>query len=67
MTPAQLRRGEILRTLDADGGVRVASLAARFGVSEVTIRSDLTILTRHGRPPVTLPGSGAVSMCSLTA
>jgi ribose transport system substrate-binding protein len=49
MRPADVRRGEILRTLEADGGVRVASLAARFGVSEVTIRSDLTILDRQGR------------------
>ena len=49
MTPADLRRSEVLRRLEADGSVRVGPLARQFGVSEVTIRSDLTILARQGR------------------
>jgi DeoR/GlpR family transcriptional regulator of sugar metabolism len=36
---------ELLETRDAVG---VAELAERFGVSEVTVRSDLTMLARHG-------------------
>lgn len=49
MTPAELRRRQILRMLDLDGAVRVTSLARSFGVSEVTIRSDLATLDRQGR------------------
>jgi ribose transport system substrate-binding protein len=49
VTPAETRRSEILAKLEADGGVRVGPLAQLFGVSEVTIRSDLTILARQGR------------------
>jgi DeoR family transcriptional regulator, aga operon transcriptional repressor len=63
--PAAARRGGILTRLDADGFVRVADLAAAFGVSEVTIRGDLDAIGRshavrrvhggavtvEGRPP----------------
>lgn len=49
MTPAEMRRTEILARLEADGGVRVGLLAQQFRVSEVTIRSDLSILARQGR------------------
>lgn len=49
MTPAELRRREILRTLELEGSVWVAPLARLFGVSEVTVRSDLALLERQGR------------------
>lgn len=49
MRPADLRRSEVLRRLEEDGSVRVGQLARLFGVSEVTIRSDLSILARQGR------------------
>jgi DeoR/GlpR family transcriptional regulator of sugar metabolism len=45
---AELRRGEILRLLHADGRVRVTELCARYAVSEVCIRRDLTILEERG-------------------
>lgn len=43
------RRARIVEQVQRDGSVRVADLAARFGVSEVTIRSDLVILEKEGR------------------
>ena len=50
------RRGEILRVLNARRREKIANLAAEFGVSERTIRSDIgalscsyPIITRHGR------------------
>lgn len=43
------RRARIVERVQREGSVRVADLAERFGVSEVTIRSDLVILEREGR------------------
>jgi DeoR/GlpR family transcriptional regulator of sugar metabolism len=42
------RRKTILRTVEADGRVRVEELSAQFGVSEVTIRKDLADLEARG-------------------
>jgi DeoR family transcriptional regulator of aga operon len=42
------RRQEILSLLRQQGSLRVADLASRFGVSEVTIRNDLAGLERQG-------------------
>ena len=42
------RRSAILELLHHSGRVRVAELAARFGVSEVSIRSDLAELEEQG-------------------
>jgi DeoR family transcriptional regulator of aga operon len=38
------RQHEIVRLTNTNGKVSVADLAQRFGVSEVTIRSDLAAL-----------------------
>jgi len=43
------RRERIIEQVQREGSVRVGELAARFDVSEVTIRSDLVILEREGR------------------
>lgn len=43
------RRARIVEQVQREGSVRVADLAQRFDVSEVTIRSDLVILEREGR------------------
>ena len=43
------RRSRIAEQVQREGSVRVADLAARFDVSEVTIRSDLVILEREGQ------------------
>lgn len=43
------RRSRIVEQVQREGSVRVAELATRFDVSEVTIRSDLVILEREGR------------------
>jgi len=42
------RHRAILELLEAHGAVRVADLCERFGVSEMTIRRDLTELEREG-------------------
>lgn len=42
------RRAEIVRLLEAQGSVRVATLALRFGVTEETIRRDLEVLEQQG-------------------
>jgi DeoR family transcriptional regulator of aga operon len=42
------RRTKILDMLGTDGSVRVNQLSQDFGVSEVTIRNDLTHLERKG-------------------
>jgi DeoR family transcriptional regulator of aga operon len=47
--PAAVRRGALARLLSARGFVRVADASLEFGVSEVTIRGDLTSLERDGR------------------
>jgi DeoR/GlpR family transcriptional regulator of sugar metabolism len=41
------RRNEIWKLANRNGRVSVASLSARFGVSEVTIRGDLQALAEH--------------------
>ena len=43
------RRAVILELLEKSGSVQVVSLAERFGVSKVTVRSDLDALQRAGR------------------
>lgn len=45
---AAVRRGSLARLLAVRGFVRVADASAELGVSEVTIRSDLTALERAG-------------------
>lgn len=46
--PAELRRARIAERVRDDGVLRVADAAAWFGVSEVTIRSDLARLEASG-------------------
>jgi DeoR family transcriptional regulator of aga operon len=46
--PAPIRRARILDLLSAGGFVKVAELSALFGVSEVTIRTDLDSLESTG-------------------
>lgn len=43
------RRGQITALVRDEGSVRVTDLAQRFGVSEVTIRTDLDHLEREGK------------------
>jgi DeoR family transcriptional regulator of aga operon len=45
----QQRRGQIVELAHEQGSVRVAELATRFGVSEVTVRNDLDQLEQEGR------------------
>jgi len=45
----QQRRTQIVTLTHERGSVRVSDMAAKFGVSEVTIRSDLDQLEREGR------------------
>ncbi len=47
--PAELRQDRIAEEVDSAGFVRVTDLADRFGVSVVTVRSDLGSLEAHGR------------------
>lgn len=47
--PAELRREQMLALLRAREFVRVTDLSARFGVSEVTVRSDLDMLAEMGQ------------------
>lgn len=46
--PADLRRARIVERVRQDGVLRVAEAAALFGVSEVTIRTDLAALDAAG-------------------
>jgi DeoR family transcriptional regulator of aga operon len=46
---APRRHNQILGLVEQQGFVRVADLASRFGVSTVTVRSDLAALESHGR------------------
>jgi DeoR family transcriptional regulator of aga operon len=48
-TPAEVRQARMTALVEAQGFVRVADLAARFGVSTVTVRSDLQTLETRGR------------------
>jgi DeoR/GlpR family transcriptional regulator of sugar metabolism len=56
---AEERQHQIGRLVAERGRVRVGDLAARFGVSGVTIRKDLAVLERQGR--VVRTHGGAVS------
>jgi DeoR family transcriptional regulator of aga operon len=47
--PAGQRRGRIAELLESMAFVRVAELSERFGVSEVTIRTDLETLDAEGQ------------------
>lgn len=47
--PAAVRRGSLARLLSARGFLRVIDASAELGVSEVTIRGDLSALEREGR------------------
>jgi DeoR family transcriptional regulator, aga operon transcriptional repressor len=49
VTPGEARRARMTALVDEQGFVRVADLADRFGVSTVTVRSDLQALETHGR------------------
>ena len=46
---ARERQERIVRTVERDGRARVTDLAARFGVSAVTIRKDLDVLEAEHR------------------
>jgi DeoR/GlpR family transcriptional regulator of sugar metabolism len=48
MLRTEARREQILRTLQTQQRVRVSRLAQHFGVSTVTIRSDLRVMTQAG-------------------
>ncbi|SEG57066.1 transcriptional repressor AgaR [Vibrio hangzhouensis] len=48
MKSAIERRMEIVDVVNSDGKARVEDLASRFGVSSVTIRSDLSFLEKNG-------------------
>jgi DeoR family transcriptional regulator, aga operon transcriptional repressor len=47
--PAEVRQERITALVEEQGFVRVGDLAARFGVSTVTVRTDLQSLESHGR------------------
>src|SRR3954454_13350377 len=47
--PVDQRQAQILGLVEQQGFVRVAGLASRFGVSTVTVRSDLAARGPHGR------------------
>jgi DeoR family transcriptional regulator of aga operon len=49
VTPAEQRQARITAIVEDEGFARVADLAARFGVSTVTVRSDLQALETRGR------------------
>lgn len=48
MKSAVERRMEIVNVVNQEGKARVEDLAAKFGVSSVTIRSDLSFLEKNG-------------------
>src|SRR6202022_1973270 len=45
---ASNRQSLILQAVRSDGSARVSDLAARLGVSDMTIRRDLEVLARDG-------------------
>ncbi len=56
--PAAVRRERILSRVSENGFVRVADLSREFGVSEVTVRSDLDAIERES--PIDRVHGGAV-------
>ncbi|MBB2958379.1 DeoR/GlpR family DNA-binding transcription regulator [Pseudoclavibacter helvolus] len=46
--PAEARRADVVELVKRTGFARVADLSRELGVSEVTVRSDLTALEREG-------------------
>ena len=64
LLPAQ-RRGRIMAALRAQRAVRVATLSGDFGVSQVTIRRDLSLL--EGEGVLARTHGGALPACQLTA
>jgi DeoR family transcriptional regulator of aga operon len=62
--PAAVRRGALARLLATRGFVRVADASLELGVSEVTIRADLSALEREGR--ATRVHGGAMPADALT-
>ena len=49
LMPAQARRNSIAKLLDERDSVSVAELTARFGVTDTSIRHDLTLLQGAGK------------------
>jgi DeoR family transcriptional regulator of aga operon len=47
--PAEIRQSQMSDLVEQEGFTRVTDLARRFGVSTVTVRSDLSALEAHGR------------------
>lgn len=47
--PAEIRQSQMGDLVEAEGFTRVTELARRFGVSTVTVRSDLSSLEAYGR------------------
>ena len=64
---AQQRRHQIILELQRSGQIRTAQLAGDFGVSEVTIRSDLEILDAQKQLIKTHGGAMAVPLDSPSA
>jgi DeoR family transcriptional regulator of aga operon len=60
--PVTVRRARIVEQVELEGFVRVAELSKHFGISEVTLRSDLDVLARDS--VVQRVHGGAVSMKS---
>ena len=48
IVPATMRRQRMLALIDKHGFARVGDLSEAFGVSDVTVRSDLDLLEGHG-------------------
>jgi DeoR family glycerol-3-phosphate regulon repressor len=57
--PAQLRHQQIMNAFHQNGFISVTDIAARIGVSTMTIRRDLVLLEREGR--ITRTHGGAIA------
>jgi DeoR/GlpR family transcriptional regulator of sugar metabolism len=57
--PAQLRHQQIMSAFHQNGFISVTDIAARIGVSTMTIRRDLVLLEREGR--ITRTHGGAIA------
>ncbi|MGA9114632.1 MAG: DeoR/GlpR family DNA-binding transcription regulator [Candidatus Dormiibacterota bacterium] len=64
LTPARARRDSITRLLEDGGRVSVTALTAQFGVTQTSIRHDLTVLEEVGK--LRRVRGGAVSARRLT-